>query len=471
MQRHGAADASRLASPAVPAATTTRVSWVSSNPSRSVALAFAVAIAVATLLLRLPAARDDGRETTLLQAFFTATSAICVTGLTVVDTATHWSPLGEIVLLVLVQLGGIGIMTFASVVALAVNRRLGMGARDLATVERSTGSPGDVLPLLLSVIQISFAFQLTGAVLLGAGFWVRLDLGVGDAAWQGVFHSVMAFNNGGFSLFPDSLAGFVGDWWTNLVIVVLVFCGSVGFPVLVEVRRKLVAPSGRRPPFTLHTRLTLGAMVALLGVGFVGVLVLEWANTGTLGTLGVPEKVMASLFHSTNTRSGGFSTLDVGAMDSTTWLLTSILMFIGGGSAGTSGGIRVGTFAVIALMIWSEVRGDADVRAHRRRLPERAQRRAVAIAAVSMGVVVSGGAAVKSLAGIDLDRSLFEVTSAFGTSGLSTGITSTLPPGAQLVLIALMYMGRLGPLTFGAALVLRERHLRYRYPEEQPIIG
>jgi Trk-type K+ transport system membrane component len=203
----------------------------------------------------------------------------------------------------------------------------------------------------------------------------------------------------------------------------------------------------------------------------VGVLVLEWSNARTLGPMSVPEKLLASLFHSTNTRSGGFNTIDIGAMDSTSWLLTSILMFIGGGSAGTSGGIRVGTFAVIALMIWSEVRGDTEVRAHRRRLPGRAQRRAVAIAAVSMGVVVSGGATVKALAGIDLDRSLFEVTSAFGTTGLSTGITPTLPSGAQLVLIALMYLGRLGPLTFGAALVLRERHLRYRYPEEQPIIG
>ncbi len=444
---------------------------VTENPARVVALLFLVAIAVGAFLLWLPFAAD-GPRTTPMQAVFTAVSAVCVTGLTVVDTGTHWSAAGEVIVLGLIQIGGLGIMTLASVVVLALNRRLGVQAKHLANAERTAVSTGEIRPLLVGVVRYSLAFEAVGAALLVIGFRFAHDRAFTTDLWQGVFHSVSAFNNAGFGLRSDSLTAYVGNWWINGVIAALVICGGIGFPVLLELRRRLRTPKGiRRPTITLHTRITLITTAVLLVLGTVVIVVAEWTDGRTIGAMSVPEKLLAAGFQSVQTRTAGFNSIDIGAMDTVSWLLMSMLMFVGGGSAGTAGGIKVTTFAVIALMIWSEIRGDTDVHAHRRRLPDRAQRRAVAIAAISMGAVVAGSLAIKSLSATDLDRALFEATSAFGTVGLSTGITASLPEPAQAVLIGLMYLGRLGPLTLGAALVLRERHLRFRYPEEQPILG
>ncbi len=443
---------------------------VSENPARVVALLFVVAIAVGAFLLWLPFAAD-GPRTTPMQALFTAVSAVCVTGLTVVDTGTHWSAAGEVVVLGLIQIGGLGIMTLASIVVLALNRRLGVQAKHLANAERTAVSTGEIRPLLVGVVRYSLAFEAVGAVLLVIGFRFAHDRAWTTDLWHGVFHSVSAFNNAGFGLRSDSLSAYVGNWWINGVVVALVICGGIGFPVLLELRRRMSTQRPQRKALTLHTRITLITTVVLLVVGTVVILAIEWTDGRTIGSMSIPEKFLASAFQSVQTRTAGFNSIDIGAMDTVSWMLMSVLMFIGGGSAGTAGGIKVTTFAVIALVIWAEVRGDADVHAHRRRLPERAQRRAVAIAAISMGAVVVGSLAIKSLSATDLDRALFEATSAFGTVGLSTGITASLPEPAQAVLIGLMYLGRLGPLTLGTALVLRERHLRFRYPEEQPILG
>ena len=445
--------------------------WASENPARVVALLFVGAIAIGTLLLWLPVS-GEGPRTSPMQALFTAVSAVCVTGLTVVDTGTHWSAAGEVMVLGLVQIGGLGIMTLASVVVLALNRRIGVQHRGLANAERTATSAGEIRPLLVAVVKFSFALEFIGAVLLVIGFRFAHDRAWATDLWHGVFHSVSAFNNAGFGLRSDNLTAYVGNWWINGVIAALVILGGIGFPVLLELRRRYASPRGQqRTPLTLHTRITLVATGVLLVMGTVLIAAAEWTDGRTLGAMSVPEKLLASGFQSVQTRTAGFNSIDIGAMDSFSWLLMSMLMFVGGGSAGTAGGIKVTTFAVIALMIWSEVRGDADVHAYRRRLPERTQRRAVAIAAVSMGAVVAGSLAIKSLSRTDLDRSLFEATSAFGTVGLSTGITASLPEPAQAVLIGLMYLGRLGPLTLGAALVLRERQRRFRYPEEQPILG
>ena len=406
-----------------------------------------------------------------MQAVFTTVSAVCVTGLTVVDTGSHWSASGEVIILALIQHGGLGIMTLASVIVLALSGRLGASARDAANAERTALHIGEVGKMLVGVIRFSFAFEAIGAVLLLIGFRAAHDRPLATDLWHSVFHSVSAFNNAGFGLLPDNLSSYVGHWWINAVVAALVVAGGIGFPVLMEIGRRWRSAARSRPKLSLHTRITLITTAVLLALGTGVILAGEWTNGGTLGPMSTPQKVLAAAFQSVQTRTAGFNTIDIGAMDSVSWLLMSMLMFVGGGSAGTAGGIKVTTFAVIALMIWSEVRGDADVHAHRRRLPERTQRRAVAIAAISMGAVVAGSMAIKATSDTDLDRSLFEATSAFGTVGLSTGITAGLPQPAQAVLIGLMYLGRLGPLTLGTALVLRERHLRFRYPEEQPILG
>lgn len=451
-------------------ANTTRSRWITTNPNRAVAVAFAAAIAVGTFALWLPFSADAPR-TTPVQALFTAVSAVCVTGLTVVDTATHWSPAGQVIVLALIQLGGLGIMTLASLVVLALNRRLGLQSKHLANTERAAANSGDVRPLLVAVVRFTFLLEFVGALLLVVGFRFAHDRPLATDLWHGVFHSVSAFNNAGFGLLSDNLTAYAGNWWISGVICALVILGGIGFPVLMELAERARTPKASRRVITLHTRVTLVTTCVLLVLGTVVLLVAEWGRRSTFGPMSVPEKLLAAAFHSVQTRTAGFNSIDIGALDTVSWLLMSILMFVGGGSAGTAGGIKVSTFAVIALMIWAEARGDLDVRAHRRRLPERAQRRAVAIAAISMGAVMVGSMLIKSLSDIDLDRSLFEATSAFGTVGLTTGITGDLPEPAQLVLVGLMYLGRIGPLTLGAALVLRERNIRFRYPEEQPILG
>ncbi|MCB1000821.1 MAG: TrkH family potassium uptake protein [Acidimicrobiales bacterium] len=447
-------------------------SWLVANPARAVALIFAGAIALGTTLLKLPVSSAH-RSPSWIDALFTATSAVCVTGLTVVDTGGHWSAFGEVVVLSLIQIGGLGIMTMASVVVLALNRRLGLGARHLAFAERSAGSSGEVRPLLVAVIRFTLVFEAVGAALLFVGFRHAHERGVATDAWHAVFHSVSAFNNAGFGLRPDSLVAYVDHWWINLVISTLVIGGGLGFPVLLELWARRPRRGGRneRRALTLHTRLTLVTVGGLLAVGTVALLAAEWSNHATVGQSSVPERVLAMFFQSVQARTAGFNSVDIGQMNTVSWMLLSVLMFIGGGSASTAGGIKVTTFALVAMMIWSEIRGDDDVTLFGRRVPERTQRRAVAIAAISMGAVVVCGMALVWLSSTTLDRALFEVTSAFGTAGLSTGITAGLPDAALAILIGLMYLGRLGPLTLGAALVMRERRRRYRYPEEQPILG
>lgn len=437
------------------------------NPARPVVALFAAAIAAGTGLLALPWASASGRSVGLVDALFTATSAVCVTGLTVLDTATAWSPFGKAVILLLVQAGGLGIVTLATVVALVINRRMRLATALVAQAERPVVSLGELRQLLRSVLTFFVAFEAAGALLLTVRFSMTTDEGPAQAVWLGTFHAVSAFNNAGFSLFDASLAPFRADVVVNGVVIVLVVAGGIGFPVLAEILR---SPRVRRR-ITLHTRVTLAATGVLLVGGFAAVALLEWANPATLGPLSVAEKSLASAFAAVQPRTAGFATLDVAAMRPETWLVTAMLMFVGGGSASTAGGIKVSTFALIALVIRAELRGQPDVTAFGRRLGSGVQRQAVALVTLALSAVVLGGLLIVARAPIPLDRALFESTSAFGTVGLSAGVTETLRAPERLFLVLLMFLGRLGPLTFGAALVLRRRDIRFRYPEERPIIG
>jgi potassium uptake TrkH family protein len=432
-----------------------------------VVLAFAVASLAGTGLLMLPFATESGQVTNPGEALFTATSAVCVTGLAVVDTATHWSTFGEVVILVLFQLGGFGIMTLSSLVAVALSRRLGLRRRLLAQAETGTMDSGDVRRIVLGVAAFSLLFEATATVLLTWRFWVDTDVSLGRAAYLGLFHAVSAFNNAGFALFSDSLMGFTSDWWMNLTIGFAVLAGGIGFPVWLDVRTW-----PRRPRrWSLHTKLTVGTAAVLVVVGTVLVLACEWGNPATLGELGTGDKVLASWFQSVSPRTAGFNTLDYAEMRESTWLVTDALMLVGGGSASTAGGIKLTTFAVLGFVIWAEVRGDPDVTAFGRRIPNAAQRQAVSLALLAVGAVITATFALILLADLDLGPALFEALSAFSTVGLTTGITPDLGAPAQLVLVVLMFLGRVGPITLFAALVLRERGRLYRYPHERPIVG
>lgn len=442
-----------------------RPKWLS--PARAIVVAFASAVAVGTALLLLPAASEPGVDTTAVDALFTATSAVSVTGLVVTDTASHWSAFGEAVILVLVQLGGFGIMTLSSLVALLLSRRLGLRRRLAAQAETSALNTGDVRRVVVGVAVVSATVEGVTAVVLAWRFYSDAGSNLLESVYLGLFHAVTAFNNAGFTLFDNSLIGFVDDWWLCLVISVAVIAGGLGFPVYDDLAGDLRRP--RR--WSLHTKLTVGTTVVLLVGGTALVAASEWTNPGTLGALDGPDRLLASWFASVNPRTAGFNSLDYANMREGTLLVTDGLMFIGAGSASTAGGIKVTTFALLGFVAWAEVRGEPDVNAFGRRVPGVAQRQAVTMVLLASGTVVVATLSIMVLSDIGLSSALFETVSAFGTVGLSTGITADLGSPSQLILSALMFLGRLGPITLFAALVLREHGRLYRFPEERPIVG
>ncbi len=437
------------------------------RPVQVVFLGFAGTAAVGTGLLLLPFAKAGPGGASFTEALFTATSALCVTGLTVVDTPTYWTGFGQAVILGLIQVGGLGVMTFASLIGLAVLRRFSLRSRLAAAAEVKVLGLDDIRSLVRGVIVISLTIEAITAVVLTARFAFTYHYGFADAVVHGVFHGVSAFNNAGFALYSDSLAGFVTDPVVGLTVSAAIILGGLGFPVLVQLRRHLRVP--RR--WSMHTRLVVWGTVLLLTVGTVFVIVFEWDNPATLGPLDWPQKLLAGFFQSVQTRTAGFSSVDIAGMHEATWFGMDGLMFIGGGPAGTAGGIKVTTFGVLAFIIIAELRGDREVDVLGKRLSAAVPRQAITVALLAVALVVSCTWALLAATDFSLDMLLFEATSALGTVGLSTGITPDLPAVGQLALIVLMFVGRLGPITFASALALRERPLLYQLPEERPIIG
>jgi Trk-type K+ transport system membrane component len=437
------------------------------SPARYVVAAFAAAVGVGTLALMVPYARAGEGGAPLLVALFTATSTVCVTGHAVVDTGTYWTPLGQVTIMMLIQVGGLGIMTAASLLTLLVSNRLGLRSRLLAANETKTLGLGDVRRVVVGVVALSAGVEAATAAILTTRFWASYDMALPSAAWRGLFHAVSAFNNVGLALFPNNLIPFAGDPVICLTVVAAFVVGGIGFPVLFDLRR-----TWRRPRrWSLHTKITVGMTGVLAAAGFGAVLLFEWANPATLGPFAVPQKLLAGFFQGMVPRTGGFNSVDYGAMNETTWLATDALMFIGGGSAGTAGGIKVTTFAVLGLMILAEARGADDVDLAGRRVAETAQRQALSVALLGVGVVVLATLVMLATSDVDLGRILFEAVSAFGGVGLSTGITGGLPAPAQLTLTVLMFVGRVGPVTLASALALRRQARFYRLPEERPLVG
>lgn len=440
------------------------------HPERAIPLGFLMGIMAGTLLLALPLARAGGLPgeggAPLMVALFTATSAFCVTGLTVVDTPAYWSPFGHLVILLLAQAGGLGILTGATLLGLLVSRRIPLRGKLMASAEMRQLDLGDVRRVLILVVVTTFATEAVIAVLLWLRFW-SLGMGFGPAAWHGLFHSVMAFMNAGFSTLPAGLVPHARDPLLLVPLMLGVVMGGIGFPVLHELRNEWGRPDG----WSIHTKLTLWGTLGLTLIGMAAVLLFEWHNPATLGPGGWGEKLMGALFHSVMTRSGGFNVHDTGAMGVDTLLVSSGLMLVGGGSASTAGGIRITTFLLLGFVMWSEVRGSPDSVAFRRRICPTVQRQAVTIVLLAVGVVSAALLVLASFVAAPVERILFEVISAFATVGLSTGLSAAMPPAGQMVLVVMMYVGRVGTVALATALALKVRNAPIRYPEERPIVG
>lgn len=438
------------------------------NPARTVMLGFAVTIAVGTLVLMTPFASQSREATDPLTALFTATSATCVTGLVTVDTATHWSTFGEIVVLALIQLGGLGVMSAATLLVMLIGRRLSAPATVLTGAEARSMSDRSPAQVLVGVLRFTLTVEVATAAVLAVRLRIAYHEDWATALYSGVFHAVSAFNNAGFGLHVDSAVSWAQDPWMCLPLMLSVMIGGLGFPVWWEILKHRGRRSRR---WTTQTTITIWGSVVLWLVGTALLAGFEWDNADTLGPMGTGGKVLSAGFQSVVARTAGFNSVDVGALHQESLLLLDGLMFVGGGSAGTAGGIKITTFALLGFVIWAELRGEPTVRVLRRRVPQDNIRQALTVALLGVGLVVAGTAALLVVTPFRLDVVLFEVISAFATVGMSTGITADIPPVGQLVLIGLMFLGRLGPITLGAALALRNRPRRYEVPEERVLIG
>lgn len=452
---------------------------------------FLVLTLITTTLLMLPQAAANGQATALPDALFTAVSAICVTGLTTVNMATHWSPLGHTIVFVALQIGGIGVMTLATLLAVIASRRLGLGARKMLAgdvdpsrmherqeINAHGMKLGDVKGLLGTVIASVFVIELVLAAIIIPRLW-QSGLDLVTAVWQGGYLAASAFTNTGFVPLVSGLAAYESDPVIVLTIGVGVFLGSLGFPVIFALTRAVRIARRRRHRMTLahariglHAKLTLVTTTILLIVGAVTIGALEWSNDKTLGGQDTWVRPMTAVFTSIMARSGGFNTVATEDMNGSTHLMLDMLMFVGGGSASTAGGIKVTTLAILFIAAYAEARGNQDMSVYERRIPSDVVRLAVSVTLWGASIVAIATITILQITNKPLDVVLFDVISAFATCGLSAGLTgSDLETEAKYVLAVTMLLGRVGTVTLATALSGTHRQTVYRRAAERPIVG
>lgn len=399
---------------------------VLASPSRTAITAFFLVIIFFTLTLLLPISSNNGQPAPFHHAFFTATSAVTVTGLTTVSTADQWSTFGQAMILVACQVGGLGTLTITSLLALAIGRKMGLRTKLIAQEDLNISRLGEVGGIVKSVSYASFSIEAIIAIVLIPRF---LTLGEDpfQAIWHSIFYAISAFNNAGFTPHSDGIVPYGHDLFILGPICAAVFLGSLGFPVFIAIQRNPFHPSRWR----LTAKLTMVTTLFFFLFGTVFWALFEWNNPATIGNYSSGDKILNAVFASIMMRSGGFNLVDMNSITPVSTLLTDMLMFIGGGSGSTAGGVKVTTIAVIALSILAEARGDQKVVAFNRTIPESSLRIAISVIVMGATVVGVGTASILIISGADLKEVIFEVISAFATCGLSNGLSSSLPPAVS----------------------------------------
>jgi Trk-type K+ transport system membrane component len=429
-------------------------------------LGLVITISIGLGLLLLPAAVQGPQAAGFRVALFTAVSASCATGMTVVDTGTTWSGFGQGVILTLVEVGGLGMMITATLLGAIAASRLGLHSR---LTGLSTSGKVDLIMVrrvVLGSTLIALTVQILIFVILTLRLWLSYDYSLGRAAHYGLFHAISAFNNAGFSLWPDNVAGFSHDALVLIPLLLAVVLGGLGYPVLIEAMR--VRPLRR---WSVHTRLTLVFTGVLIVVGPAAVLISEWRNPGTMTDLSTSSRILTGVFDGIAPRSSAFHTIDYAQADASTLLVMDLLMVIGAGSGGTAGGMKVTTVAVIILAVMAEIRGRPDIDVFDRRLTSGVLRQALAVSGLAAAVIGVFVLTLLEMTGDRLGEVLFDVSSAFGSVGLTTGVTRDLPPAGQYLMIAVMIIGRVGPIAVATSLALRPASRAFRNPESRPILG
>lgn len=465
------------------------------HPAQIVAFSYAAVITAGTALLSLPMASASGQRIAFLDALFTAASATCVTGLVVLDTGTDFSRFGQVVILICIQVGGLGLMSFTTIFLVMLDQRLGIA--DRLAVEESLygGARIDVVTTLKYIVAGTLAAELLATVIL-TGYWLRTGAYAtfGETVWQALFHSISAFCNAGFGLHSDSLVRYQNDGVIVAVFTTLIIVGGLGFLVLLDVKQYIqlwwwhwrTVPMGReraaemrpRPRLSLHSKFVLLTSAALLVIGTVSYYVLE--REGVFAGMSGGEAWMNAWFSSVTTRTAGFNTVDFGQMGAAALLCTMVLMFIGGAPGSTAGGIKTSTFGLLIAYAVSRWRGQGVLSAFGRTVPHEARDRAGMVVVAAVALVILGGSALvaSETRGLSAGESqavllpvLFDTISAFGTVGLSMGYTSSLTDAGKVIVTIIMLLGRIGPLTLALAISRRERRTTYRHAEESIMVG
>lgn len=442
------------------------------TPPQLLILSFAGLIAAGTLLLSLPWASSTGVRLTLSSALFTATSAVCVTGLIVLDTPADLSTIGQVIVLLLIQAGGLGYMTFSTLVGVALGRRITLQERQTLVEGLNAFGPGEVVRFARGVFRITATIEVAGAIILAAS-WAGTH-GLLRATWMGVFHAVSAFNNAGFSVFSDNLVGARDEPVVLLTVSTLVILGGIGFFTILE----LASLRKRTVRLSVHSQLVLTATAVLLIGGTLAIYVIERSNPLTLGGLSTAQAWLAAWFQSVVTRTAGFNSIAIGACHPSALFVMIILMFIGAAPGSTAGGVKVTTVGVVLAALWATARGERDASVFRRRLPPEQIARAFLICLMAFLAVNVLAAVLLASEHRGLLPTLFEVVSAFGTVGMSMGegtsplsLSGHFTTRGQLLIAAMMFAGRIGPLTLLMAVARRSESSRVRYPEGKVLIG
>ncbi|UPO91157.1 TrkH family potassium uptake protein [Niallia sp. Man26] len=436
------------------------------NPAQILSIGFLSLIFIGALLLMLPISTNDGHELSFLDAIFEATSAVCVTGLVVVDTGTTFTIFGQCVLLFLIQTGGLGFMTVGVVIAIFLGKNIGLKGRLMIQESLNQLSLEGMVRLVKFILLFTLLFEAIGALFLSIRWSV--DLGFPTSIYYGIFHSISAFNNAGFDIMGDyrSITSYAGDFIVVFILTSLLLIGGLGYTVILDIWRKKF--TGK---LTLHTKLVLWISAILIVFPTILIFVLEFKNPGTLGSLSLKDKVLGAYFHAVVPRTAGFNSLNMSELSLSTQFVTMVLMFIGGGSGGTAGGIKVTTFLIILLAIWNLIRGNDDINIMERRISKDLVYRSFAITVYSIGIVSIISFILTITEDAPLNVILFEVISAFATVGMSLGLTPDLSPVGKIAISLLMFIGRVGPLTIAFALAKKQNKLPYKYAEEKIMIG
>lgn len=436
------------------------------NPPVTFLLSFAITILTGTLLLMLPSATVSHKMTPFINALFTSTSATCVTGLAVVDTGSYWSLFGQLVILGLIQIGGLGIMTISTAFAVLLGQRLNLKVENVMQNVMGESKSFDMFSLIKNVIFVTLVIEFIGALVL-FGTFIKLHSPI-KAMYYSVFHSVSSFCNAGFGLYPDSFSRFYSSLNVNMAVTLLIILGGLGFPVIVDLYNSLVGKSTRYS-LSLHTKIVLSMTGVLLLFGTIMFFISEFAYT--MKGMPLHLRVLCSWFQSVTCRTAGFNTIDQSQMSHASILVSIILMFIGASPGSTGGGVKTSTFALLLITIYSMIRGQSDLTLFKRKIATSNARQSTSLITLSMMFIFLIVFAVLLIDPFTMEETVFEAVSAFGTVGLSIGITPHLSMVSKFLIIILMYIGRVGPLTVLFALSQRKKAMHYTLPEERVTVG